>query len=575
MARTARARALVRVIALCAPVFVAACLGGRGSRAPKPAAPVATVPTPKDTSPVKVTPPVAADTSKKVELNRDSIFRVADSLKKVAAADSVKAATKPPTKAPAKKPAKQCVLNTEESPETARFTYAQQNDSSSNLMVGGGFVGFCEGEKNKLKADSAEYFQLNGFVNLFGNVTYEDKGEFRVTANHATYFIKEGTLYADGNVVALQIKSGSIFTGPKIDYFRVLEGVRTSSKLYAPNNPLVQIQQKDSVGKPLPPVKVSASTMQDNGDSLLTAWGSVAIIRSDVTGRSDTASYYKPNGNARLIRGANIASTSKDQPFTLSGDTIDLFTRDSVLDRVLAKHLAKATSGQVNMNAEMIDMRLVDKKVDRAYVYGPGRAKAFTKERTLEADSLDIMLPNQLLKEFRAFGTAVIVGKPDSLKINSEEDDVLRGDSVFAQFDSVRAKGDTVAKAEIKKVTAIGNASSKVQIASRQGISFPPAINYIRAKHLVVRFDSGQVREIAADSSATGSYYEPVADTTSDSAAARKPKPPPRRPPRLSVVMPTPNVTGETPNRAPALPAAALWSKASFALLPPRIHRTR
>ena len=564
MRRSARVHAVLRVTALCMSVFVAACLGGRGSRAPKPAAPGKA--TGADSAPAAITPPAVADSASKVDVNRDSIFRLADSLKKLVT-DSPKVVVATPAKVPAKKPAKQCQMNTEESPPEARFTFTQQNDSASNLMVGGGFVGYCEGEPNRLKADSAEYFQLNGFVNLFGNVTYEENKEFRVTANHATYFIKEGTLYADGNVVATQLKSGSVFTGPKIDYYRVLEGVRTESKLYAPNNPLVQIQQKDSAGNLLPPVKVSASVMQDNGDSLLTAWGNVAILRSDITGRSDSASYSKSNGNARLIRGANIQSTSADQPFTLSGDTIDLFTRDSVLDRVLAQHNSKAKSGEVNMSAEMIDLRLVDKKIDRAYVYGAGRAKADTKERTLEADSMDIMLPNQLLREFRAFGTAVIISKPDSLKIKSEENDVLRGDSVFAQFDSVRAKSDTAAKAEIRKVTAHGNASSKVQIASRQGVAFPPAINYIRGKHLVVRFDSGQVREIAVDSAATGSYYEPVIDTLSDSAAARKPK----RPPPISMVIPAAPRFPTAPTRLPA----PLWQNADFALLPSRIHRTR
>lgn len=564
MQRPSRIRAFLRVLVLCAPVVVAACLGGRGSRAPKPTTPVTAA---KVDSQKTTVVPTLPDTARKAEANRDSLFRVADSLKNLATSDSGKTAAKPPAKVPPKKPAKQCQLNTDESPPETRTNFSRQNDSSSNLMVGGGFVGYCEGEKNRLKADSAEYYESNGIVNLFGNVTYEDKGEFRVTANHANYFIKEGKLYADGNVIARQLKSGSIFTGPNIEYWRVMDGVRTTSRLYAPNNPLVQIEQKDSTGKPLPPVKVGASVMQDTGDSLLVAWGNVSILRTDVTGRSDSASYYKPTGNARLIRAATIQSTSKEQPFTLSGDTIDLFTRDSILDRVLAKHNSKAKSGDINMSAEMIDMRLVDKKIDRAYVYGAGRAKASTKERNLEADSLDILLPNQLLREFRAFGTAVIVSKPDSLKIKSEESDVLRGDSIIAQFDSVRAKGDTAAKAEIKKVTADGNASSKVQIASRQGIAFPPAINYISAKHLVVRFDSGQVREIAADSSASGGYYEPVQDSLLDTTKAKKPT---RKPPRLSLVNPAPSW--------PPLPARIPEQsrlRASIGLLPPRIYRTR
>jgi hypothetical protein len=301
----------------------------------------------------------------------------------------------------------------------------------------------------------------------------------------------------------------------------------------------------------MPPVKVNASVMQDNGDSVLLAWGSVSITRSDVQGRSDSAAYDKPSGTARLIRGANIQSISKDQPFTLAGDTIDMFTRDSVLDRVLAKHRGRAISGEVTMTAERLDLRLVDKKINRAYVYGTGRAKAVTASQTLEADSMDILLPNQLIRELRAHGAAVAIGKPDSTKIKSDETDILKGDTVIAEFDSVRAKGDTSAKAQIRKITAGGNASSKVQIASRQGREFPPAINYIRGKHMVVSFDSGQMREVSVDSSASGVYIEPVPDTLSDSTLRKKP----RKPPTLSV-MPS-NFRFPAPVPQPFAPASS------------------
>ena len=565
--RVARLHTLFRLCLLGAPVLLAACLGGRGGKRPGTALPPS-MPAKTDSSvPATVATPTR-DVPITVPVNRDSLFRVSDSLKKALVDDSIKAATaKPGAKAPSKKKAtKECLLDTQDSPPESRFTLTQASDSNSVLVIGGGFVGHCTGEKNTLKADSAEYFQVNGFVNLFGNVTYEEKAEFRVTSNHAIYFVKEGRLIADGNVNALQLKSGSTFVGPNIEYFRVVPDIREVSRLHAPNSPRVTIKQKDSTGKDLEPVTITAATMDDNGDSTLIASGNVTILRTDITARSDSANYNKPTGNARLIRQANIQSTNKDQAFTLAGDTIDLFTRDQILERVLAKHFGKAKSGEVNMSAERLDLLLVNRKISRAYVYGLGRAKADTKSQSLEADSMDILLPDQRIRELRAFGSAQAISRPDSMKMKSEENDVLKGDSVIAQFDSLKNPADTSAKAEIKRVVAMGNASSKVQIASRQGREFPPAINYIRGKYLVVQFDSGQVRLVAVDSAASGGYYEPVIDTLPKDSSKAKPR---RPPPVVAIQQARSKPSMPLPNPVPPT------IRASVAMLPSRTLRTR
>jgi hypothetical protein len=530
--RAERFRAIAQVTLIGLTVVAAACIGARGraSTATTPPATKVVDSTKRDTVTKKV------DSVTRAKALSDSSLKGAaekkDSVARQAEIDSLKNA-QPKIPLKPKKPAKECILNTSESPPETRVLYTRQSDSSSTAMIGGGFVGRCEGESTVLKADSAEYFQANGFVNLFNNVTYLDGKDMRVTANHATYFLREGKLYADGNVTATQLKSGSTFRGPNMEYFRVMDGIRTTSRMYAPNSPIVTIVEKDSAGQPMPPVTVTASVMEDHGDSVLFAWGNVAIIRTDMTGRSDSASFDKPTGKARLIRGASITSTSKDQKFTLSGDTIDLFTTDSVLNRVLATHLSRAKSGDINMSSERIDLRLQDKKIERAYLFGKGRAKAEMPSQSLEADSIDAHLPDQRIQELRAFGRAVTLGKPDSIKIKSTERDELHGDTVIAVFDTAKVKGDTTSKPQLRTVTAGGNARSKVQIATPKGRTAPPAINYVRGKHMVVQFDSGQVQSIEVDSSASGQYYEP-ADTLSDSAKAKpapKKKSPGKRPP--------------------------------------------
>ena len=490
----------------------------------------------------------------------DSVRR-ADSLAVVRRADSVAranaplvpaapvAGTKAPTTAKPTARAKRCILDTYESPQETRATYNQMPDGSTVMFIGGGFIGHCQGEKNRLKADSAEQFQASGIVNLFGNVTYEDPGKMRITANHVTYFTREERMFADGNVVATQLSSGSTFSGPSIEYLRPLAGVRTTTRLIAPNRPTARLIEKDSLGRPSVPVTIIANTMVDEGDSLLFGWGDVQIDRTDFSGRSDSASYDRAGRRSRLIRGARVANTDAKQPFKLNGDTIDLYNSEArTLERVVALHTASAVSQDVRLSAERIDLRLVAQALDRAYVFGTGRAKAHTSQQDLEADSLDIWLPNQRVREVRAIGRAVATGLPDTLKIRSEDRDALRGDSVFAQFDTLRSAKDTSEKPNVRDLRAFGHASSLFQVPSRRGPKFPPEINYAMGQAIRVAFDSGAVRNVQVDSSVFGVYLAVEVDSLSDSTKRR---PPPRTPARKPSATPPAKVPVKPPDSPP------------------------
>lgn len=532
------------------PTLALGCLSKRkGEAAPTPSVPVGRAPS----------APVQSDSFSRRIAREDSIRRadalriagVADSIARAATKDSAAKAIAVTKAAPITKKSepvsKPCVLDFNESPPETRLLINQMPDGSSVIFLGGGFIGHCQGETSRLKADSAEQFQASGIVNLYGNVSYEDPSKMRVTANHMTYLTREARLFADGNVVATQLASGSTFSGPSMEYLRPLAGVRPDSKLIAPNRPTARLIEKDSLGKPGAPVTVTANTMVDQGDSLLFAWGDVQIARTDFTGHSDSASYDKLGQRSRLIRSARIANTDAKQPFKLTGDTIDLYNNDArKLERVVALHTANAVSQDVLLNAEKIDLRLTDQKLERAFAFGKGRAKAHTSQQELEADSLDIWMPQQRVREVRALGRAVATGLPDTLKIRSEDRDILRGDSVFAKFDTVRSAKDTAEKPHVRDIHALGHASSFFQVPSRQGAKFPPAINYARGRDILVAFDSGTVRYVQVDSSASGVYREPVVDSLSDSTKRRVPtkkptvKPAIKPPAKLPTKPPTP-----------------------------------
>lgn len=496
-------------------VFVSGCIGVR--RGTKP------VPMVTDTTTVIH---AGGDTSAHV-VKTDSI---ADSLKvgksdsadsiRVAVADStMKAGTpskKPPAK-PAPKTTKQCLLDFGESPPETRLRYIRLPDSTALTFIGGGFVGYCQGEKNRIRADSAEHYEASGVLNLFGNVVYEEPGKMRVQSNVARYFTGDDRLFAEGNVVATQLASGSVFRGPSIEYLRAIPTSRPISKLIAIQRPMLELIDKDSAGNPGVPITVSANTMVDEGDSLLFAWGQVQINREALVGASDSASFDKVAEKARLIRTASVINRDPDEPFRLFGDTIDMYTTERKLDRVVALHKGNATSNDVVMTAENIDLRFVEQELERAFAFGKGRATANTSSQQLEADSITIRLSEQRVRQVRAIGAAVATGMTDTLKLRTTDRDILKGDTVTAWFDSTLTPGDTTKKAAIQEIHALGHASSFFQIASEKGPTAPPGMNYVRGGTIRIHFDSGQVRDVTVDSMATGLYLEPVPDSLSDS----------------------------------------------------------
>jgi len=524
------------------------------------------------------TKPQMADSTKR--LGGDSAAKVAaDSVAKAAVVDSMKAdsvkadsAARATTKAdtakkrtpPKKQPpaSRPCVLDMTESPPETRLLYSRLNESVANTFIGGGFVGRCQGENNRLRADSAEQFQAAGIVNLYGNVVYEEPNKMQITATHATYFTREGRLYADGNVVATQLATGSTFLGPSIEYFRSTPE-RPASRLVAPSRSTATLIEKDSTGKRSPPTTVQANRFEDAGDSLLMAWGDVQIDREQINARSDSAAFDKVTEKSRLIRGARIVNRDSAQRFTLVGDTIDMFSKARKLERVVARHKSVATRTDLVLTAEVIDVRLKDQELEEAFAFGAGRAKATTPQQDVMADSMRIRLADKQVREVRAVGDAMALGSPDSLKITTTDKDILRGDSIFAFFDSTAAdtakaappvarpttNADSTTGPKVKEIRALGNASSLFHVASAKGRQTPPSINYVRGVRIFVNFDTGAVRDVRVDSAASGVYLEPAPDSLTDtlsvSPAPRRgqggappsgtpPARPPRRPPPAS-----------------------------------------
>jgi outer membrane lipopolysaccharide assembly protein LptE/RlpB len=531
-----RRRVLARTLSAAALVL-AAC--GRGSREPQPApAPVAAAP---DTAAARRAAEARADSIRRDSVRADSVRR--DSLQR----DSVRLAERPAPPAPPgprgrPRQERRCQLEFPNTLETRAKAVRDPSTGRSNTFVGGGVVARCVGQDVTLYADSAELYDTIKLYYLFGNVRYRE-ARVSIDADRVTYFLNEERILAESNVRA-SLPGGSSMAGPQAEYFRPVAPVRTVSMLVATLRPTFTLVQRDSTGKPGEPATLLADRVRVVGDTLYYAGGNVDITRPDLHATSDSAFMDEVKQYGRLLIRPQVEGRG-ERKFVLRGRSIDFFSRDRLVERVLAVDSAQAVSGDLDLRSDTIDLRVTDNKLSRAYAWGPTRARAVSPDRTIIADSLDVQMPNQRVREVHAVRQAYAETLPDTTKLTSTERDWLRGDTIVAAFDSAAppdsaAAADTSSRPRIRELVANGNASSYYQIPSNKGPSEPPSVNYVRGRIITVSFENQEVQSVVVEDQAAGVFLEPSTDTTrarqrtqpaAPPGGPGQPRPPAVRPP--------------------------------------------
>jgi hypothetical protein len=447
-------------------------------------------------------------------------------------------------------PSQRCgVVNFNDSPPTSRFQALSDGQGNYINFIGGGVVARCEATGSVLRADSAEYYQTLGQLILVYNVSYDEPRRARLTSQRLTYYTVDERILAEQNVY-VTLPSGTSMTGPSVEYLRAAERVRPGSRLTATGRPTLRVVggaaraagQAARAGPDTSITTIVANTIIDEADSVVFASGAVQITRTDLVATSDSATFEQLSEVARLLRNATIRGT-RDRPFTMTGARIDLFARERELSRVAARDSARIVSEDLNLRSDTVDLRLRDGKLERAIAWGPSRAIASSPERDVIADSIDAVLPGQRVRELRAVRRAVARSVTDTMRIVSKERDELRGDTIHAQFDTVLATADTGKTPPVRRIRALGNASSLFQIANQRGRLLPPSINYVSGRNIMVDFDSGQVQTVTVTDSASGVYLQP-ADSAADSSEAGGAAPVRGVPSVVPVPTPPPTVPG-------------------------------
>lgn len=400
-----------------------------------------------------------------------------------------------------------------------------------NDFYGGSVTVRCPSKSITLRADSAEIYGDEHRVYFVGHVHYQEP-RLELASDYLTYYQLEERIVAAGNVDA-RLPSGSRLRGPQVDYRRVAPRIRTRAQALATGRPTVTIIQRDTSGKEQPPIDVVANTIFMDGDSLVYGSGAVQITRPEINATSDSAFINTGTENMQLMRNPVVNGT-RGRQFRLAGDRIEMFSKDRKLQRVISQARAQANSQDFTLRSDTIDLRIANDQLDRAFAWGRSRAHAMSPTQNMSADSLDVRMPGQRVREVHAVRKAFAEGRADSASFRADTTNWLRGDTILAYFDSV-PPADTTKGPAIQKLVATLNAEAYYHVAPSDTSLHRPAINYVKGRTITIDFDEQKVASIVVEGKVAGIYAEPTADTSKAKVNPRRPGTQQLRPPARTV----------------------------------------
>ena len=436
----------------------------------------------------------------------------------------------PPKPAPAKpapRPAagtqaQRCVFQID---NVDRQGAVNETPAGTNYFAGGNVRLSCRGMRISMQSDSVAAYG-GTVVQFIGNVKYRDS-TISMDADFGTYY-KNGELWeARGSVDTKNLKTGSTLTGPSLDYYRVVKGVRDTLEMYAVGRPRIRYVEADSAGgRKLEPYLIVGDRVRFKGSDKIWAGGKVTIDRSDFAARSDSMRLDTGKGNdGTLLGGEPILRGLGSDSFQLSGKRIDLALEQRELKKVAAKGQGHAINRDWDLTADTIAIDLKNRKLERTLSWGKStRPYAVSTTYAMRADSLALDSPGQLLREVRGFGKAWLGGTVDSA---TQERDWMRGDTVIARFTPSDSAGKK--RAVLSRIEARSAAQSyhldRNALAPRR-----PSINYARGDAITVTMKhtaDGGVERVDIRGKVDGIQLEASRDsaaTPADTAATRSPR---------------------------------------------------
>ncbi|HWC74721.1 MAG TPA: hypothetical protein VG454_12370 [Gemmatimonadales bacterium] len=411
---------------------------------------------------------------------------------------------------------------------------------------GGGVLAHCVGTGTTISADSFTHNSALGRLDLIGRVQIRDTG-MALDAHLASYFLRDEMLEAHNNVVAVNRHNGSVLRGPNLRYMRAIKGVRDTVEMYATQRPTVEYRQAtspDSGGGPQEPYIIVADRMRFKGDDRMWAGGKVTIDRSDFAARADSMLLDQTQGIGVLVGKPSVEGRGREtgseagKSYTLVGTRIELGLVQRDVHEVKALGHGKATGADWTLTADTIDLHVANRLLQQTFAWGDSlRPHAISSLYTIQADSMAIDSPDEVLKESRSFGKAFSTAKRDSVTPPTETD-WIAGDTLTARFVQEQDSTSARPRSRLRQIVSRGAARALTHHPEKNDTThLGPAINYSRGQQIDVTMLADRMDRVVVAGKADGVHLEPRPAVVADSLKRAKPDttrpaPPQPRPPR-------------------------------------------
>ena len=370
----------------------------------------------------------------------------------------------------------------------------------------------CDGQETFMSADSVAWMQDIGQFEMVGRALFRDT-TVTLNADRTVYFLSDERLEAYGNVRLVNVKTGTVLTGPNLTYWRRVPALRDTTKLYATNRPTVEYTPPQDSADAEPYI-IIGDEIRLVGEAAAWSGGNVRIDRSDFHSESDSAQLNLAShvgelfGNA-AVRGGDgdggggggaTGDAADTAGFHLRGHEIAFASVNNELSWVQAQDSAEAVSADFVITADTVELSLRGGRIQGGLAWGDlTRSQVVSATNTITADSIAIDSPDQELQELRGFGSARATSAPDSL---DGEVDWIAGDTLVARFEE-----SGLQRRFLERLTAIGNAAAFYRVYRPEGGDVPD-INYSRGDHITALFGLGGLLQIDVIGNADGVHLE-------------------------------------------------------------------
>ena len=363
----------------------------------------------------------------------------------------------------------------------------------------------------------------------------------------ALYTLRDEKLHATGTVTVLDKISGSTLTGPWVDYWRAVKGIRDTSRVEALQRPTVRYFNQGTMrdtGKRTPYVLVG-DKLKGFGQARLNGSGAVTIDRDSLHGEGDSLAFDRGTTSVAQLIGvpAKVRRRGADS-FVVFGKEIRLRSEHDTIRGLQAFLTARVMRGTTDIAGDTIHMLFANEKLGLTLAWNRKTvATMHSAGYDIVGDSLEVESPDELLREIRVFRRGMIQDPLDTATLAAPRiagdtaapdstRNTLWGERIVAHFEQMDSSGTLVTR--LRTLQSIGkpplqarSLSARTEIAKDGKRS--PSVNYTRADTIFMVMKGGDsigVNSVQAVGHVTGMQLETASAVKpkTDSTKAAPPK---------------------------------------------------